>query len=400
MSYGLILGIGAVAVAAAALSRSAALLVAAVAAVLVALLVESARRRVFRGVTFRRTLSRPTVAWGGEVEVGTELRNGKWMPLPWLRVRDRWPRSLELPDGLAATSSFSGRVVEQVFSLRWQETVRRRHRCRCPERGLHRFGPAELVGGDPLGFTESTLELPAADRLVVLPKVLRVPDGELLLSALPGEVERRAALAVDPARLAGVRPYRRGDPLRAVNWRATARRRSLYTSEFEPSAESPVMLLLDLRTFGHVTEGLDPKLFELLIVVAASLAAELDRRGCSVGLASNGQLAGSARGLRLEPDREGLREVLTALGAVAVSPPPTFEALLAREIDSPRPADAYVVVSSRVTPVAAALLGRLERRAPVTVVHVGTADSVPARPADVNVAADFDWVDEDVLALA
>jgi len=400
VTYGLILGLAAAAIAAAALTRSVPLMVAAVAALIVALLVEGGRRRALHGVSVRRTVSRRVVSWGGEVEVITEVRNGKWLPLPWLRVTDRWPLAVEPLDTHDVTRSPSGRTVRQAFSLRWQETVRRRVRARCLRRGLQRFGPVELVAGDPLGFTETSLEVPASERLVVLPKVLRPAGLHLPLSLLPGEIDRRLSPVVDAARLAGVRPYRRGDPARAINWRATARRRALHVSEFEPAAESPVLLLLDLRTSAHVVGGFDAQLFELLIVTAASLATALDGAGCSVGLLSNAQTAGSRAPLELEPEPEGLPALLTTLGSIALSPAHVFEPLLAAEVRAPRPTVGYVVVTSRLSPTSALLLARLRRRAPLSVVFVGEPPAGGGREVDLYLPGGFDWEHEDVLALA
>ncbi len=400
MSYGLILTLGAAAIAAAALSRSAALMVAAVAMLLITLLVAVGRRHVFTAVSVRRTVSRRSVAWGGEIEVTTEIANKKWLPIPWLRVRDHWPRTLETPSGVQEAPSLSGHIVVQSFSLRWQETVRRRHRCRCTQRGPQRFGTIELVGGDPLGFTETALELPAEERFVVLPKVLRLPQPDVLLSTLPGDIDVRRALATDPARLAGVREYRQGDAARAINWRATARRRALHVSEFEPAAESRAFLLLDLRTSTQLMGGLDRTLFELLIVVAATAAAGLAESGCSVGLTSNGQTVGGRSTIDLEPLADALPEVLTALGHIVPLSPPLFEPRLSQEVAAPRAMTAYVLVTSRLSAQAATLVDHLRREAPVTVVFVGEPPPEHAQRVDVRVPAQFDWVHEDALATA
>jgi len=431
---------GAVALAAAALLRSTPLVVAVMAGLLVALAVEAGRRRILRGVTYHRGFSRAVVSWGGEVEVVSEVRNRKWLPVPWLRVRDRWPLSLDLPEGTASRVSMEGRMVEQVFSLRWQETVRHRVVCRCRQRGVLRFGPAEMTGGEPLGFAEASAEVAAMQQLVVLPKVLALPEGELLIGALPGEIERASALAHDPTRLAGVRPYRSGDPLRQVNWRATARMRRLHVSELEPVADERVMVALDLRAGEQAARAFDAARFESLITVAASVAAGLCDQGCAVGLVSNGCVVGHRPWVSVEPATESLSDILGTLARIVPSLPPMMEPWLAAEAAVPRGATDYVLVTSRLSAQTAALVEQLRRVAEVTVVFVGgrpdaggatdgrvagigpaderLADvstpgdrpSEPGQPSgrpadpesviDLRVPADFDWEHEDVLALA
>ena len=92
----------------------------------------------------------------------------------------------------------------------------------------------------------------------------------------------------DPSSLIGIRPYRAGDPLKAINWRATARTSGLQTNEFEPSAEAEVLILLNLRVFGFAVAEDRPELIELLCVVAASRPRRLAEEDLAVGLRSNG----------------------------------------------------------------------------------------------------------------
>ena len=238
------------------------------------------RARLFRGVSFERSVSRRVVPWGGDLEVALSITNDKLLPLVWLQVRDQWPAGVEpLGYTLNRTLVLDRQELVETVSVRWFERLRRRYRVRCTARGVHRFGPADVQAGDPFGIAGVGTRWEEQREVVVLPRVLDVPGLALLRGRPLVEEQAERSLALDPTALRGVRPYLPGDPVRALNWRATARTGVLHTNEFDPSSQAAVRLLLDLGSLYRSWEAIEAELMELLCVVAASLAASFDGRG-------------------------------------------------------------------------------------------------------------------------
>ncbi|HMK92733.1 MAG TPA: DUF58 domain-containing protein, partial [Thermoleophilia bacterium] len=320
-------------------------------------------------------------------------------------------------------------LLDQTCSVRWFERVRRRHAGRCLTRGVHQFGPARLEAGDPLGLTTVERSDEGGSRLVVLPKVLATPQLADLGGRPLAEVEAERSLVRDPLAVAGVRDYRPGDPLRAVNWRATARSglAGLRVNQFEPSMAPQTMLLANIQRFAYAYEGFDVARAELVLVVTASLAAGFADRGHAVGLACNGRMRNDWRSIEVEPDSGTLPEILELLARVVAFPPPPFDLVLQAELDEPRAGTEYVVITSPAAGRTAALVTALRSVADVRVVLVGgrsrehepghgetrgdVGDGEPRGrdtgvvdvgvgdvAADAHVAADFDWRTADVLA--
>ncbi len=397
----LILVCGALGVIAGALVHARALVLGALAATLLGAAAACARGHLFDGLDYSRRLSRSVVGWGDEVEVRLEVTNHKWLPVLWLRLRDRWPAAVE-PLGFAVRYSGEStvRILDHTYALRWWERVARRHRVRCRERGLHEFGPATAEAGDPLGISSAEREIPGVDRLLVLPKVLAVPDLVPLFGRPQIDAPARLSLARDPTGLVGSRPYRRGDPPRVINWRATARSRELVTNLFEPTVTAQAMIALNLRTVRYIYEGLDTEVMETLCVVGASLAAGVASLGFAVGLLSNAQLTRGAAGVSIEPAADSLGEVLETLARVALWPPMPFERLLAAEAAAPRDATDYLLVTALLDDELAAAIEALRREATTRVVFVGTPPPELAHLVDCRVDAGIDWRSADALPLA
>ncbi len=384
----------------AALLHSSALVFASLAASALAALVVTTRRRVFTAFTFERTLSRRVAPWGGELEITMSVTNAKLLPLVWMRVRDEWPAGLEpLGFALRPLSHLGRQAFIQTISVRWYERLRRRYRVRCVERGLHRFGPVELEAGDPFGIAGVERKLEARQELAVLPKVLEIPGFDLLIGHPLVEETVAHALACDPTALRGIRPYRPGDAMRAINWRATARSGALQTNEFDPASLAAVRLLLDVSGLRRAWEGIDPDLMELLCVVAASLAAAFAARGHGVGLASNARLTRDWRAADIEPAEGALPEVLEALARMLPYSGRGLGALLSAELAGGSSRAEHVVVTAALRSGARGPLAQLRAERPTRVVYVGRPTDDEAPLVDIVVPGDFDWRTSDALPL-
>ncbi len=384
----------------AALLHSSALVFASLAASALAALVVTTRRRVFTAVTFDRALSRRVVSWGSELEITMSITNAKLLPLVWMRVRDEWPEGLEpLGFALRPLSHLGRQAFIQTVSVRWYERLRRRYRVRCTERGLHRFGPVELEAGDPFGIAGVEQTLEARQEFAVLPKVLGIPGFELLTGHPLVEETVTHSLASDPTALRGIRPYRPGDPMRAINWRATARSGALQTNEFDPASLAAMRLLLDVGSRHKAWEGITPQLMELLCVVAASLATAFAAQGFGVGLASNASLTREWRAVDMEAEQGALPQVLETLARLRPYTVRDFGAVLATELADESSRADCVVVTATLRPGVRGQLAQLRAERPTTVVYVGRPNEDEAPLVDIAVPADFDWRSSDALPL-
>ena len=401
LTFRIVLFWGVVGVVAGILVDSRPLVVGALAALLLGVVVVYARSHVFDGLDYSRSLPRRVVGWGSEIEVRVEVSNRKWLPVVWLRVRDLWPTAVE-PVGFSlrpAAQQTSGALV-QDFSVRWWERVSRRRRGVCRERGVHEFGPAFAEAGDPLGVAAVDRELPAVDEVVVLPKVLEVPGLPLLVGRPQIETPARVSLARDPTGLVGARPYRPGDPLRVINWRATARRQRLVSNRFEPTVTAQALIALNLRAVRYFYEGVDTEVMELLCVVAASLAAGLAELGFGVGLLSGAYLRNARGGVAIDPAPGALDEILETLARVVLYPPSPFEVLLGPEAAAPRDSTDYVVVTATLDEALARVVAALRREATTHVVFVGEPPAAYSGLVDRRVVRGLDWRTRSELPLA
>jgi uncharacterized protein (DUF58 family) len=286
------------------------------------------------GLEYTRTFSSSAVAFGEEVTLTVTVVNRKLLPLSWLEIDDETPRSLEVVHGaLLPTWKAQRALLQQVLTLRWYERVIRRYRLRCPDRGEQTFGPVELRSGDLFGLARRKLTLPAHQSFLVYPKVVPVTALGLPSRFPLGESRTTDRLWRDPLRIAGTRPYQRGDSIRQIHWKATAHLGTLQVRTEDPSALLRVVLLLNVSTAPRSWEGFKPDLLELLICVAASVATHLEAQRAQVGLAVNALPSHSPGYIRVPASRSPrqLAGMLAALARIRPLAETTFATVLAAE---------------------------------------------------------------------
>lgn len=236
------------------------------------------------GLEARRSLGAESIELGETVESRLVLHNRKTYPAFWISWRD------EVEAGLDAEGSTCG-----VQTLSGEETVRTACTLHSTRRGLFRIGPAVIEASDPFGLVRRFRVDPDVRFLTVLPRVVPLGEGWPLGHRPIHEIPRRASLFEDPSRFLGIREYQRGDALRRIHWRATARTGRLQVKLYEPAVLEGVLLAVEMgrsawpRSAAHQGDRLenDPGV-ELAVTVAASVAEFVLAGGQSVGLISNG----------------------------------------------------------------------------------------------------------------
>lgn len=326
-------------------------------------------------VTYQRHLDRNRAFVGEEVPITVALTNKKPIPLGWVRVDDRLPIDVEIigGDGIEHPER-NEQLLSHSTSMAWYERVKWEYRLKCHKRGLYRIGPARLESGDLFGFYSSVRTETQRDYLLIYPKV--VPLRELGVPALRplGEVRGGVRIYEDISRPSTVRDYRRGDPLKRVDWKLSARAQRLQVRSFDPSSTITVVLVVAVETTSSVTGGYSPELLERIVTAAASVASYVAERRYSLGLFSNSAAILEDRPTRLAPSRapEQLNLVLEALATaqpVVVSPLPANLAEHARRFAM---GATLVIVAAVVDPkLSEVILEIKERGHPVVVLYVG-----------------------------
>jgi uncharacterized protein (DUF58 family) len=190
-----------------------------------------------------RVLKAETVSEGDTVPVELQLlvrrKHGKSL----LEVRDALPGEVALADG----NNYA------ILDLRPGEAAELRYAIRCPVKGYHKVGPVRVRVEDPFGMFHIDQDLGGESQLKVYPRVEDLRDAAAkskypfvttgpFLVGNPGQGSAFFAL----------REYTRGDTFRDINWKATARSKTIMVSQRERESQSEITILLDARRMAQV----------------------------------------------------------------------------------------------------------------------------------------------------
>lgn len=352
---------------------------------------------------YRRHFPEHRAFVGETLEVHYSLANRKALPLPWVEVREYVPETLPALDAHAAPSARPGSLqVDRSTALAWYERVSWRHRFLCRQRGYYPFGPALLRSGDVFGLFPIEREVPQRHYVTVLPRLAELPELGLPTERPFGEARSGSRLFEDPSRILGLRDYRPGDPLKRIDWKATARRQALQSRVYEPSASLYLLLALNVDTFAQSWEGYDPVLLERAVTVAGSVARWAEARRYAVGLVANSSVPGADRPITVPPGRDPdqLTRVLEALAMVAPFTIAPLASVLAEAAYNLPMGATVVAVAGFPSEGLAARLERLARRGhPTTLLWVGDDPPPPCERVHVyNLAAAMRRIEREWLA--
>ncbi|SEW12557.1 DUF58 domain-containing protein [Halobacterium jilantaiense] len=162
-------------------------------------------------------------------------------------------------------------------------------------RGVHAVGPCRARATDPFGLWAVSFLVADPNSVRVFPRVHSLDDTAALLTGYVGITDEREQFA-------GVREYERGDPLRDVNWKASAKRPTgdLTVTEFVGEGAS------DRVTIAAEARG--PRA-DSVAEAAASVATHLLDAGIAVGIATPSGRLDPAHG---DPHRRRILGVLAA----------------------------------------------------------------------------------------
>lgn len=293
-------------------------------------------------VGYTRYFSKRAVFEGEEIEMIEEISNNKLLPVPWLRFESQINASLQFQKQFNLDVK-SEQFHRSLFSLMPYQKIRRRHKVTCTKRGYFWLNTISITSGDVFGFGQVGETVKVSADILVYPKLMPMEEIPLPSHSWLGEIMVRRWIVEDPFTVAGVRKYEAGDPMNAINWKATAREGMLQVSKKDYTADHHLMIYLNFDLTEDIWMPVtDPALVEKGISYAASIAEYAISKGVSTGFGCNSYLIDPERRLdeikqpvRIEPQnsKNHLKHLLDTTARLAMDRSLSFNHFLKQDVD-------------------------------------------------------------------
>lgn len=259
--------------------------------VAVVLIILSARfwnKHIFDKLTINRSLSQKKISPGQFTFYQIEIKNRKFIPVIWLRLRDKVTPGLSFINEKFVYSLFGGQgLFQDIFSLRWYEILKKKYKFYASERGIYTLGGGELLYYGLLGLYSNRKNDPGQIELTVYPRIVPVLMPKSGYSQLFGTRMKEGWIYRDQLNKVGVRPYQPGDRLKQINWKASARHFKLESDIYKPSFDKEIHFFLDNSYRRGVHSGKEKNRMELAIICTASLMDRCFKDGFKTGFYTN-----------------------------------------------------------------------------------------------------------------
>ena len=242
------------------------------------------RRHALDGLSLKVDFSKSVANYGEDIELIEVAENRKAMPLPFIILKFEAPREIRFYDSSIVTSS-DYHYREDMLTMHAYSKHTRRIKVKCRKRGYFVFPRVGITTADLFLLDHYTKEFENDSELVVLPEVIPADIIEMLMSVTMSDMQCRRSVITDPFALAGIREYGPGDPMKSINWKASAKTGELMVNQNASTCTKKVHIFVNLEEY-------DPKastsLLEKSISLAYSYLIELACMGIPTSIYTNG----------------------------------------------------------------------------------------------------------------
>jgi len=305
-----------------------------------------------KGLCMQLHFQRVPAREGERVKLYETLTNRKRLPLPVFSVLLDLSRNgqtcLKDPEESGRMTGYAGKklwFLNEILSLRGQEEKHRTIEIKGLKRGYYQISEAQIRTTN-LFLTEWFSPGVSTDSsLYVYPRALSEEELTPLFEFLSDVSLTQRYSYEDDLELRGIREYQPYDPMKRVNWKASARQGNLQVNMMEYVANQEIMLLPVFD--GEATE----EDREYALTMTAGMAECCLEQGIPTGVLCNGEDFETEECLRIDArgGRAGREEILQGLSRIWFPRSPVdMISLLSRELDEKSGGDSctYIVLDA------------------------------------------------------
>ena len=241
------------------------------------------------------------------------ITNDKVLPIPILDIDFNLNKNFRFAN--AANSAVSDKLYRRdVFSIGSKKKITRYLDLICLKRGYYTLDKVNLTAHDLFLKGKYHMSFDSNDELYVYPERISSERINIPFSQIMGEVLSRQKMLEDPFEFGGIRDYMITDPMKYINWKASAKAGGLVVNQHDTTITQKITIILDTN---HTVSALEDYLTEESIRLLAALTERVINQGISLNIVGNSQDIISDEYLRLYDlkgtDMEFLRKTFARL---------------------------------------------------------------------------------------
>lgn len=256
-----------------------------------------------REISVRLWFEADAVYAGQETKLYEVIENRKGMPVPVLEVGFHTRRELDFA-GIENTNVSDYLYKRDVFAVLGRQKITREIPVKCTKRGRYTASDADITTYTLLYKKHYSKGLQTSAEIYVYPKMTDVSEIMTVCERMLGTLQCAKRLYEDPFAFRTIRGYTTDDPMKTINWKASAKTGSLMVNTFDSVLSQKAMVFLDVEDTGILKYE---DLVEESIALAATVIRRLLRQSTEVGFACNARSVQEAGAVFMPENNKGKR---------------------------------------------------------------------------------------------
>ena len=243
------------------------------------------RRHWRDGIRVELSFGQDFLYAGEQTFITEKIENAKRLPVPILAAAFQIRKEIQFLD-LENTAVSDFTYKRDVFSVLGNQRIIRKLPVECKKRGYYQIEKVDFTTYSLFHTWLYTMEQPEEKALYVYARRTDVSGLVLSCEKMLGARQCGRRLYEDPFAFRGIREYTIRDPMKTINWKASAKSGELMVNTFDSTLTERVMIYLNVADEGIIKHE---NLIEEGISVAATLAQKLIGKGMEVGIGLNAE---------------------------------------------------------------------------------------------------------------
>ena len=221
---------------------------------------------------------------GQDTKLYEVIENRKDLPVPVLEVRFYTGKELDFAN--TDNTNVSDYLYKRdIFAILGNQKITREIPVKCKKRGKYAINDAEITTYTLLYGRRYHKGIETSAEIYVYPRMTDVSEIVTVCERMLGTLQCAKRLYEDPFAFRTIRSYTTDDPMKTINWKASAKTGSLMVNTFDSALSRKTMIFLDVEDRGILKRE---ELVEESIAIAATLVRKLVRQSIEVGFTYNG----------------------------------------------------------------------------------------------------------------
>lgn len=290
------------------------------------------------------SFSKSVASYNEVIEIIEVAQNNKRLPLPFLLLKFESPTAVEFLD-MTNTSVSDLLYREDMLTMKALSKHTRKIKARCVKRGYYSFPRVTISSTDLLFIEKLGREFPNNANLTILPQPIPSYDINTLLSITLSDIQQKRTLLTDPFSFAGIREYQPWDPMRSINWTASAKVGELMVNQQASTSTRKVSVFVNLEYYNPKKSG---SLLEKSISLTYSYICELAESGIQMSVFTNGKDAVDNSTTSAIGIASDISKIVVDLGRIDLTKEVMpFDKFIEENIDNTSAGDYVVVISPK-----------------------------------------------------